>query len=109
MQFVFRVGGMVECHERPFGADVAGVTGAAEVSFVLIVLEVARDTGSVELIDEGVLAVAVAAAQFAMVSLQNKFRVPGMIEARIVPAGRAVTVLALLAAPAFVRIVIGMT
>jgi hypothetical protein len=108
-QCVFRVFFMIEMDVSPTAAGVAGLTGFAEVAFVIVVLQVAGNTGRIEFIGERVLAVAAGTFLFGMLAVQQEIRVAVVIETGVVPAFRAVTVSALVAAAPFMRVVLGMT
>ena len=107
MQFVTRVRVVIEKDERPLAAHVAGIAGAAEMTVVIVVLDVAGHTTGFELVRERILAVAVAAIELPVAAVQYKQCVARVVEARIVPADRAVAILTLLAALAVMDVVIG--
>ena len=64
------------------------------------------NTSHVHLVDKRVVAVAIAADQLTVFSIENKVSVSRVIKARVVPVGRVMTALALLSATAVVRIVL---
>ena len=107
-QSVFRDFFMIETNLGPAAAGVAGFASFAEMAFVIVVLEVAGNTCHIELIGERVFAVAAIAILFGMLAVQHEIRIAIVIEARVVPAFRAVTVAAIVAATALVCIVLGM-
>lgn len=100
---------MVEVNVRPTATGVAGFAALTEMSFVIIVFAVAGDAGHIELIGERVLAVAAVAALLGMLAVEHEIRIPVVIEARIVPAARAVAVTARIATAAIMCIVLRMT
>lgn len=100
---------VVEKYLSPCIADVAGVTTFTEVTFVVVIFLMAADALRVEPIGKGVVAVAIAAAQRGVLSIDRKIGIPGMIEARIVPADRRMAVVTLLAAAPVVGIILFMT
>ena len=85
-QWVIGVGGVIESHRRPFFRHVAGFTGLAEVPFMIIVFEMARDAGHIEFVGERVLAVAVAALRECMTAGQRKAGVASVVELGVRPA-----------------------
>jgi len=95
----------------PRPARMAGLALSAIVALVLIVLEVASATFRLHVVDivERVLAVTVATAQLRVSTLEWKIGVAGVVEARVRPRAGVVTVVALIAAATFVRVVFGMT
>lgn len=107
-QCIFRDLFMIEANVGPAAAVVAGFASFAEVAFVVVVLQVAGDTCHIKFIGERVLAVAAIAVLFGMLAVQHEIRIAIVIEARVVPAFRAVTVAAIVAATALVCIVLGM-
>lgn len=109
MECVARIRVVVESNELPISADMAGVALDSTVTVMAVVVQMARDASSVELVGKGVFAVAVAAAQLTMMTIQRKIGVQGMVEARILPPGRAVAVLTFLAAPAVMHVVVAVT
>ena len=86
-------------------AAVAGVTLSTAMLVMGVVFKVARYAGLVHFVLERVLGVAVTASQFCVAAEQIKIRVAGMVKARIVPVARVMTVSALVAAAAVVRII----
>ena len=50
MQFMIRVSVVIEYDERPLAAYMAGIAGTAEMSVVIVVLEVTGQTSGVELV-----------------------------------------------------------
>ena len=50
MQFVTRVRVVIEKDERPLAAHVAGIAGAAEMTVVIVVLDVTGHTTGFELV-----------------------------------------------------------
>lgn len=104
---VLRVGVMVEVNCRPCFRSMAGIAGAPEMTFMIVVLEMAGDAGNVHFVVERILAVAVAAGKFRVPTLQCELRVTGMIELGVLPPCRRVTFAALLPAAAVVSVVLG--
>lgn len=108
-QRVARILAVVEAHFRPTAAGVAGFAALAEMPVVIVILAMAGDAGHVELVGERVLAVAALATLLGVLAVEHEIRIAIVIEARIVPAPRAVAVAAFIAAAAIVRIVFCMT
>lgn len=108
-QRVAGVFAVVKAHFRPAAAGVAGFASFAEVTFVIVVLEMAGNTGHIEFIGERVLAVAAGAFLFGVLAVQYEIRVAVVIETGVVPAFWIVTGAAFVAATAVMRIVLGMT
>ena len=106
MDFVVRVDVVVELYEFPPGADMAGVARSAQVTVVIVILEVAGNAGHIELVREGIIAVALTTREIRMVPVKREPGVPRMVKACIVPTNRAMAVLALLATFAVVHIVL---
>jgi len=75
---------------------------------MLIVFEVARDAVHVHVVGEWIGAVAIIANEFTVQSGQRELCIAIMIERRIRPRLRAMTIFAFLAAPAIVYIVFRM-
>ena len=72
-----------------------------------VILEVARHARCLESVRERIVAVTSAAAQIDMRPIERELRIPGMIETGVVPAVRAVAVLALLATATIVSVIRG--
>jgi len=107
-QCIFRDLFMIEANVCPAAAGVAGFASFAEVAFVIVVLEVAGNTCHIEFIGERVLSVAAIAVLFGMLAVEHEIRIAIVIEARVVPAFRAVTVAAFVAATALMCVILGM-
>ncbi len=108
VQRVLRVDIMVELHGGPRCGGVAGVAGDPEMTLVVVVLEMAGDTGDIVFVVEWIFAVAVTAAQFGVPAVQRETCVARMVELRVVPTRRRVAVATFVSAAAIVRIVFGM-
>jgi hypothetical protein len=109
VQPVVRVAVMIELGLFPFHRGMTRVALATAVSFVLIVFQVAGDARAIHFVIKWVFAMAVVTSRIAVAALERKFRIATVIEARIVPVNRAVTITALVAASTFVRVVFLMT
>ena len=100
---------VIENAACPVVSAVAGLAGFAEVTFVIVILEVTGNAGRLQLVGEWILAVTIVASNFRVPSGQQKVRVSCVIEGRIEPVGGLMAVAALGAAAAIMRVVIGMT
>ena len=100
---------VVEAHFRPAAAGMAGFAALAEMPFVIVVFEMTRDAGHLEFVRERVFTMATVAVLLRMLAVEYEIRIPIVIEARIVPATRAVAVAALIAATTIVCIVFRVT
>lgn len=95
----------------PGRGRMAGIAVRPVMPVMIVILTVAGDTGHVHGIDivERVVAVAVIAAQLGVTAIEREVGIARVIEARVLPVSRAVTVFADFAAAAFVRVILGMT
>lgn len=108
MNFVIGIDVMLECDLCPISRNMTGLADVAEVCVVIVILEVAGYATGFQLIRERILAVTIIATQIVVPSVQCKLRITRMIETGVVPTCWSVTVFALLATLAVVRIVFGM-
>lgn len=100
---------MVKKRFGPLGALMAIATLIAMVFFMRIVFEMARGAFRFHVVFERVFGMAVAADQLGVFAFKRKIRVTDMVEAGVVPVGRVMTAVTLLAATAIVRVVFFMT
>lgn len=104
---MFGIDVVIEHDGDPFLAHMAGIACVAEVTAVIVVFQMTGYASSLHLIGERIFAVTVVAGQVGMPSLQEKIRVPVVIETGIGPVSRLVAVVALFAAAAVVRVILG--
>lgn len=109
VQSMAGVDGMIKAHLGPSGTHVAGLALLAEMPVVVVVFLMTTDAAYGELVREGVVAMTGIALLLCMLAIEHEARIPVVIEARIVPTGRVVTVAAFYAAAPVVCIVLGMT
>lgn len=102
-------GFVVEAGIFPGSARVAGAAIIAEMTLVIVVFEVATDAGGIEFVRKRVFAVTVATGELSVLAVEYELRVASMVETGVGPAGRRMTVAALLAAAAIMRIVVCVT
>lgn len=100
---------MVEVHIGPTAAGMTGLAALAVMPVVVVVFEVAGDTGRVELVGKRILAVATVTALLGMFAINHKVGITIVIEAGIGPARRRMTIPALLSAAAIMCVVSCMT
>lgn len=109
VQQVVRVAVMIEFRLLPFHRVMTRVALVTTVSFVLIVFQVAGNARAIHFIIKRVFAMAVVTSRIAVAALERKFRIATVIEARIVPADRIVTIATVVAASTIVGIVLLVT
>lgn len=85
---------------------MTAVALGAIVAVVIVVLEMTGTTAAIHLVGKRVVTMTIIAAQFAVTAFERKLRIPAVIEFRVFPADRAVTVSALLAAPSLVGVIV---
>lgn len=85
VQQVIRVSVMIKKRFRPIVGAVTAFTFVTEVTVVLVVFQMAGDTGRFQRIGERVLAVTIIAGKLRMAAVQDEIGIPGMVKARIVP------------------------
>ena len=84
----------------PGRTAMAGITLIAVMAIVIVIFKVAGCAGRLHLVLKGILGMAIATRQLGMAVEQLKFRIAGMIEARVVPVfGRVTTRAVVTAAP----------
>ncbi len=105
MQSVVGVDVMVEAQIGPTAAGMTGIAGLATMPIVIVIFEVAGDTGHVEFIGKRVLAVAAVTALLGMFAIDHEVGITIVIETCVVPTVRVMTVAALIAAAAVVRVI----
>ena len=79
-QPVIRVDVVVKNRLFPSRTRMTGIALLAATGFVRVVLEVARDAGTVHRVLERILGVAVPAVRIRMLAFQREIRVAGVIE-----------------------------
>ena len=79
---------VVEAYGRPFFRHVAGLTGLAEVPLVVIVLEVTRNAGHIQIVSERVFTVTIFALRLRVASAESEACITPVIELRVGPSGR---------------------
>lgn len=79
---------MVKVHIGPTTAGMTGIAVLAAMSIVIIIFDVAGDTGHVEFIGKRVLAVAAVAALLGMFAVEHEVGITIVIEAGVGPARR---------------------
>ena len=109
MQSVFGVDAMVEVHIGPTAAGMTGTAVLAAMPIVIVIFEVAGDTRHVEFIGKRVLAVAAVTALLGMFAIDHEVGITIVIETRVIPTLRVMTVAALIAAAAVVRVIFRVT
>lgn len=109
MQSVVGVGVMVEMYIGPTATGMTGIAVLAAMPIVMVIFEVAGDTGHVEFIGKRVLAVAAVTALLGMFAIDHEVGITIMIETRVVPTLRVMTVAAFVAAAAVVRVIFRVT
>lgn len=100
---------VVEADIFPGSARMAGAAIITKVTLVIVVFEVATDAGGVEFVRKRVFAVTVATNELSVSAVEYKLRVASMVEAGVGPAGRRMTIAALLAAATVMGIVFCVT
>ena len=97
---------MIEGDLSPSRGYMAGITLVAEMIFVFVILKMAGDAGRLQLVGEWIIAVAIAAGQLGVPSVERESSVALMIEARILPVPWIVAISAIRATASFVSIVL---
>lgn len=100
---------MIETYFRPARARVAGFALFPEMAFVVVVFKMTIDALHRQLIGERVVTMTGLAFLLRMFVLEQKACITIVIEARVVPAQRAMAVAALVAAAAVMCVILGMT
>ena len=99
---------MIETYFRPARARVAGFALFPEMAFVVVVFKMTIDALHRQLIGERVVTMTGLAFLLRMFVLEQKACITIVIEARVVPAQRAMAVAALVAAAAVMCVILGM-
>lgn len=99
--------GVVKSNLWPAGRYMAGVALSAEMTFVIVIVFVARGTLGGQTIGERVVAVAGITGLFPMLAVEQEVSVARMVEACVLPACWLVTVAAFITAAAIVGVILG--
>ncbi len=107
-QPMFGIGVVIEENCCPDLSAVAGVALIGEVPVVVVVLQVACNTGLFQLVGKRIVAMAILTSKRCVTTVQQKVSVPGVIEAGVSPICRVVAILAFFTAAPVVLIIFSM-
>ena len=108
MEGVIRVDIVIKCDEFKSVRRMASFALFAEVTVVVVIFKMAGNTCGIQAVTERILAVAVTACKQSMFAGQLEGRVTGVVERRILPSSRLVTVLTLFPAASGVGVIVRM-